>query len=344
MYSTMLVFGSEKLLDDVRNLSIWDGSEDFEITAAVNNGDDAYKELVSRRYDLVICETDIAGMDAETLLCRANEERLCGHIALCSEKADFEYARKGIIYGAFDYFVPPFDENEFKAAFLRIKNKISDAKSLQKHRGEEIIGMFERHDDGIYEYISGMVNDIAETAPDREACDSILSGIYKTVIDEIFKRNEWLDLYKSSRSFFEDENLYASYGDYVRGKIGDLYDEYVSLLPLVNNSKIREVILHILNNPESDLKQKTIASEHYINSSYLSTVFSAQTQMRFVDYLTTVKLKRAGWLLQNSPMKVTEIASRLDYKDIGYFSRMFKKQYGVTPTEYKIPDGYTYQI
>ena len=49
----------------------------------------------------------------------------------------------------------------------------------------------------------------------------------------------------------------------------------------------------ILNNPENNLKQKDIAIELYINSSYLSTVFPAQTGIRFVDYLTTVKLKRA---------------------------------------------------
>ena len=81
-----------------------------------------------------------------------------------------------------------------------------------------------------------------------------------------------------------------------------------------------------------------------MNGSYLSTVFSTQTQIRFVDYLTNIKLKRAGWLLLNTSMKVVEIAERLDYKDVGYFSKMFKKKYGVTPSEYRIPDDYTYQI
>lgn len=61
---------------------------------------------------------------------------------------------------------------------------------------------------------------------------------------------------------------------------------------------MQDVILYILNNPESDLKQKTIASKLYMNSSYLSTVFATQTGMRFVDYITTVRLKRAGWLLK----------------------------------------------
>lgn len=74
---------------------------------------------------------------------------------------------------------------------------------------------------------------------------------------------------------------------------------------------MQDVILYILNNPESDLKQKTIASKLYMNSSYLSTVFATQTGMRFVDYITTVRLKRAGWLLKNTEMKITEIALRL---------------------------------
>jgi two-component system response regulator YesN len=66
--------------------------------------------------------------------------------------------------------------------------------------------------------------------------------------------------------------------------------------------------------------------------------------MRFVDYLTIVKMKRAGWLLRNTNMKIIDISSRLYYKDIGYFSRLFKKQYNTTPSEYRIPENYSFEI
>ena len=122
------------------------------------------------------------------------------------------------------------------------------------------------------------------------------------------------------------------------------FEEYCSLCPLTANAKIREVILYILNNPENDLRQKRISSELYINSSYLSTVFAAQTGIRFVEYITNVKLKRASWLLKETDLKIMEIAERLDYRDIGYFSRLFKKKYNMTPTEYRLPEGYNYQI
>ena len=82
----------------------------------------------------------------------------------------------------------------------------------------------------------------------------------------------------------------------------------------------------------------------YLNNSYLSTIFSAQTNLRFIDYLTKVKMQRAAVLIKSTDMKISDIAQRLDYKDIGYFSRVFKKYYGVTPTMYKIPEGFMYQI
>lgn len=346
MYKVMIVSADEDLLKELKNMRVWGEISEFEISKTVNNGYDAYRELCKERYDFVICEIHIKGMDSLEFLKRAKEEKLGGHIAFFSRYADFEYARQGIILDAFDYFVSPFQEIQFYSAFRRIKNKINENKTLRSNCAEEIINLFESRDTGIYAYISSMLNEIYAKAEDITAAKNMLDRIYKTVIDEIFNRNEWLNLYKSNQSFIAEKDLTdgIAYDKYFSNKITELFEEYCELFPAVNNEKISEVILYILNNPESDLKQKNIATELHINSSYLSTIFSVQTQLRFIDYLTTVKLKRAGWLLQNTSMKITEIAVRLDYKDIGYFSRVFKKQYGVTPTEYRIPDDYTYQI
>ncbi|MCH5212610.1 MAG: PLP-dependent transferase [Oscillospiraceae bacterium] len=212
--------------------------------------------------------------------------------------------------------------------------------TAKKNYADDIIGFFNNRDEGLYDYIDETVEEICSAAQDKAEIEPLLQRIYKDVSVKLFEDNEWLDLYISNQSSYEA----GSYDKLFLVRIKELFKEYCKLFPNVSNEKIQEVILYILNNPESDLKQKTIAAELYINSSYLSTVFAAQTQQRFVDYLTTIKLKRAEWLLKNTDIKVTEIATRLDYKDIGYFSRLFKRQYGVTPTELRIPDDYTYQI
>lgn len=186
---------------------------------------------------------------------------------------------------------------------------------------------------------------LKETAEvvDRGLAGETALQLVSDIADVVFEQNEWLELYIN-------KNDVAAYGD-----AGNTADNFVTALtnffagfselyPNIQNEKIRNVILYILNNPESDLKQKSIAAALYMNSSYLSTVFTAHTQLRFVDYLTNVKLRRAAWLLRNTTLKVTDIAERLDYKDMGYFSRLFKKKYGVTPSDYRVPDNYNYQI
>lgn len=172
--------------------------------------------------------------------------------------------------------------------------------------------------------------------------ENAVISTYDNVVNELFKQNEWLDLYIPHIDVKEYVGIERT--EDAERTVIETANEVWELYPKVQNPQMQDVILYILNNPESDLKQKTIASKLYMNSSYLSTVFATQTGMRFVDYITTVRLKRAGWLLKNTEMKITEIALRLDYKDVGYFSQLFKKQYGIVPSQYRLPDNYNYQI
>ena len=146
--------------------------------------------------------------------------------------------------------------------------------AVEIYRADEIINMFKNHDSGIFEYIEGVADEIYNSAEDNTSAGNIICSINKIVVDDIFRHNAWLDLYKSCKSFYIPEEIgYDSYKESFIDMLGRLFCEYSELFPCVNNDKIQEVILHILNNPESNLKQKIIAAEFYINSSYLSTVF-----------------------------------------------------------------------
>ncbi|NOY10392.1 MAG: helix-turn-helix transcriptional regulator, partial [Spirochaetes bacterium] len=55
----------------------------------------------------------------------------------------------------------------------------------------------------------------------------------------------------------------------------------------------------------------------------------------FTDYLTDVRLQKAKELLLYSDMSITSIAYEVGYQDSNYFSSLFKKVEGITPSEYK---------
>lgn len=78
-----------------------------------------------------------------------------------------------------------------------------------------------------------------------------------------------------------------------------------------------------------------VADELGISKGYVSTLFTKNLQYGFVDYLNMVRVERACGYLEQSFFKTYEIAYKVGFKDEKYFSKVFKKQKGMTPKEYR---------
>ena len=72
-----------------------------------------------------------------------------------------------------------------------------------------------------------------------------------------------------------------------------------------------------------------------ISSYYLSRIFKENTGENFIDYLTRLRIERAKELLSTTQYSMKEIGVMSGYPDPNYFSKTFKKNVGVTPTEYR---------
>jgi AraC family transcriptional regulator, arabinose operon regulatory protein len=72
-----------------------------------------------------------------------------------------------------------------------------------------------------------------------------------------------------------------------------------------------------------------------LSESHFSHTFRAQTSHSPMDYFIGLKMQHACTLLTLSPLAVKEIAEEVGYRDPYYFSRLFKRVMGVSPTEYR---------
>ena len=72
-----------------------------------------------------------------------------------------------------------------------------------------------------------------------------------------------------------------------------------------------------------------------ISPYYFSKIFKEDTGENFIEYLTNIRIEKAKELLSGSDYSMKEICAMVGYSDPNYFSRTFKKNVGVTPTEYK---------
>ncbi len=99
---------------------------------------------------------------------------------------------------------------------------------------------------------------------------------------------------------------------------------------------VDEVLRHMEEHYEdSELSLNHLASLVNVSPNHLSTIFSAQTGRSFIKYLTELRMNKAKELLKCTSMRSSEISEAVGYKDPHYFSYMFKKTVGVTPTNYR---------
>lgn len=98
---------------------------------------------------------------------------------------------------------------------------------------------------------------------------------------------------------------------------------------------VKKAIEYIHANYQEQLTLNDVASHVYVSPSYVSRMFSRELSKNFVDYLNEVRIDKAKELLRDVRYKTYEIADKVGIQDARYFSRLFKKYTGQTPTEFR---------
>lgn len=78
-----------------------------------------------------------------------------------------------------------------------------------------------------------------------------------------------------------------------------------------------------------------VADKIGVSSGYLSTLFQKELEKGFIDYLNEIRIERACTYLQQNYLKTYEIAYKVGFNDEKYFSKVFKKIKGCSPSEYR---------
>jgi len=102
-----------------------------------------------------------------------------------------------------------------------------------------------------------------------------------------------------------------------------------------NNKIVKEALKYINNNFNKEITLELIASEVNLSTYHLSKVFKEKVGINFIDYLTEYRISKAKEMLKDGRYNIKEICYTVGYSDPNYFSRVFKKAEGMSPTEYK---------
>lgn len=104
----------------------------------------------------------------------------------------------------------------------------------------------------------------------------------------------------------------------------------------IKNSKLLgEAVQYIREHFNENLSLDNVAQQIYISPYYLSHLFKEELEITFLEYLTRIRIEEGKKLLLDRSWTILDISSQVGYDDPGYFSKVFKKNMGVSPSQYR---------
>lgn len=103
----------------------------------------------------------------------------------------------------------------------------------------------------------------------------------------------------------------------------------------LSQSVVRKIIEYLNRNFDKDISLDDLGNIAYMNPKYVCRLIKKETGSNFSDILLEIRVEKAKELLRQPDLKTYEIAAKIGIEDSRYFSKVFKKYAGMTPTEYR---------
>lgn len=110
-------------------------------------------------------------------------------------------------------------------------------------------------------------------------------------------------------------------------KMGRYFSSY-------QRQKVKRAIDYIHLNYQEDIRLADLAERAGVSNHYLCRLFKKYTSYTPINYLIKIRLDIAIDLLKNSDYNISEIAEMVGFEDVYYFSRLFKKRMGISPSHF----------
>ena len=195
-------------------------------------------------------------------------------------------------------------DEKIEAVMVRISGKLESARV--HYRQQQV-------------YVFGVLNTVIQMIQQYDLnLEEILGGEleYLSVIDKLQKREEFGEwLLKTARKMNQAINQ----------------ERDITTRQVIQQAK--QYIMDNYQNP--DLSVEMICRHLHMSPAYFSTMFKKETGQAYIAYLTEIRLNKAVELLNKTDDKTYVIASKVGYQEQNYFSYVFKKKFGVSPTKFR---------
>lgn len=360
MLKVMIVDDLEVMRRQIKRLKLWGENTGFYIADEAEDGQTALDKLQKEPVDLLITDIKMPRINGMELLKETYEKKLATCVVFLSEYGEFTLAKEALQYDIFDYLVKPVKEKELRVLLKKAKEYIREKEASQRQlekledklmdkmeiyypekRIASIIEYLASGNKKAVEITEAMTEEIAMAMEYdmikvrvvlERACDEIWTGVKKS--------HGWLEDFMDTSYFSNYRLAHHKNLESIKKEVTDT----IRLLQITlgrfilrgkTNVVVQQICTYVIQNVENKITMNDISESLYLSKNYIGDIFKEETGVTVGEYITGIKMERAKRLIVEGELKNYEIAEKLAYKDVEYFSKLFKKTTGQTPKEFK---------
>ncbi|HYE82422.1 MAG TPA: response regulator [Clostridia bacterium] len=311
--------------------------KDMTVVGEASNGIRAVELCEAHDPDLIFMDIKMPGMDgleATEIIKNRDKEKV---VIILTAYDNFGYAQKALKAGADDYILKPARPADIVEAVRKHQNRFNTGRSTRKLETGELIHQIHMEDyRDAKEELKSVVKQLIETyGKDLE----LLKQNAQLIVKRMLEVSEIKGLNRLPQQRGGDGMVEAVTPYNVSEKLFMVLDQVFSEIIQRKTADERNTIQTVLNYIEKKFEKGITleeAADHvHLSPHYLSRLFKKEMHINFIDYVVRRKMDRAKELLESTGLPVINIAMLLSYEEPNYFSRVFKKVTGMTPSEYR---------
>lgn len=377
MYNIVFAEDEKSIRENICRVIDWE-RYGFVISATASDGEEALQAVRKFRPEVLITDIRMSFMDGLELSKKAKKVVPTIKIIILSGFMEFSYAQEAIRIGVQDYIVKPVTPDKLIRILIKLHDQLQEESDSQTHMSQLIcdLRVVERR---LQECPSGgmFADDMSHTLTAEEHVNDFLRvGNLEDVAgftDRLFHMIGE-PAFRSSlfRSFF----LLKMLGRCVK-TVESMNGDPRAILPQINDltaflgiavdsenaaralcacftsviayrsiatsataglvDKAKNYVRSHFSSPE--LSTRLVADFVGLSPNYFSNAFKQYAGTTFIKYLTNYRISRARELLRTTDCSVAEVAGRVGYDNVNYFSAVFHRATGMPPLAYKEGDN-----
>jgi two-component system, response regulator YesN len=355
MLVKVLIVEDEMVVRNGISNFIKDMGQPFDLIGTASNGEEALKMIESHSPHIVITDIKMPKMDGLSLVEKVKKRYPDIIIAILSGYADFTYATRAMRFGVSDYLLKPINKEVFGTTLNRLMAEVVKGSVKYSH----LLQNQPKWDMGLIRLESELLDcvEIANKTGLRDKAQLFIAELRKRSQNDTIKAIPYLT------DFLVSLRKRIITNDELRGFVEPIIEKTIELIvPETDFTRIEEKIHRLLDSsvyivgqykktasPDLVIRCKDIMDANYnkeislqevaeiigVSAAHLSRVVKKELGKNFTEYIVDLRMEKAKNMLELTNFKVMDISKTVGYDNPDYFSRIFKRQCGITPQDYR---------